>query len=187
MRFFPLVAALIIFSCNDKKQTTDDTMPAPPQDTLPNLTITPGADSVNKLLAGGPGNWRVVTDERSGWTKDALEYFVYTQRKINPNYPYITRGDYNCDGKQDVAVLVTDTTQTKLVFLYADGKTDWWSGDMMGAALKNFQKQDFGAMKDEEEVRVSLGCDAVEAEWFEKATQVIYFNGKKFQNVWTAD
>jgi hypothetical protein len=42
-------------------------------------------------------------------------------------------------------------------------------------------------MKDEEEVRVSLGCDAVEAEWFEKATQVIYFNGKKFQNVWTAD
>ena len=187
MRIFPLLVLLALLSCKDKKQTTDEQMPIPKGDTLPDLTLTPGADSINALLAKMPGGWKVVTDERSGWTADALEYFVYSHRKTAPDYPYITRGDYDCDGRPDVAALVTDTSATRLLFLFACGKTHWWEEDMMGAALKNMKKQDFGAMKDEEELRVSLPCDAVEAEWFEKAMQVIYFDGKKFQNVWTAD
>ena len=145
-------------------------------------------DSVNAVLATGPGGWQLVTDDRSGLTADYIEYFVESPRKANPEYPYLARGDYNCDDRQDLAVLAVDSSDAvKLVFLYGGGGQDWWTDDMLGAALKNFPRQNFGAMKDEEELNVSLPCDAVEAEWFEKAVQVIYWDGKKFTNVWTAD
>ena len=187
MRLIAFLLACCLLGCKDKKRTVETVPPAVQTDTLPDLTRTPGADSINTVLSGLPGQWKLVTDERSGWTNDALEYFVYTRRKTDPDYPYISRGDYNCDGQPDVAALVADSSRVKLAILYAGGKVEWWDEDMTGVALSNMKKQDFGAMKDEQELKVSLGCDAVEAEWFEKATQVIYFDGKKFQNVWTGD
>jgi len=191
MRINPAIFTLLFLACNQagKKETPVDTT-AINTDTIPNLSITPGAGSVNARLANEPGNWRLMTDSGSGWTKDALEYFVYPQRRADPDYPYISRGDYNCDGHSDLAALVTDGTgsQVKLLFIYGNSsRLDWWKEDMQGAALKNMKKQDFGAMRDEKEIRVSLQCDAVEAEWFEKATQVIFWNEKQYENVWTGD
>jgi hypothetical protein len=183
------VLSLLLFTllaCNNKGKPdipAKDTTAATPTDSLP-----PQRSGVNNLLSGQPGQWHVMTDAETGWTQDALEYFVYPQRKTDPDYPFITRGDYNCDGQPDMAALVTDSSRlVRLIFIYHDNKTAWWPEDMQGAALKNMKKQDFGAMKDEEEVRVSLPCDAVEAEWYEKATQVIYWDGKTFKNVWTGD
>jgi len=192
MRCLTVIFAILFFSCNQggkKDPVVKDPSPST-VDTLADLTHNPGADSINMILAVLPGKYHLVTDAESGWTMDALEYFVYPQRKKDPDYPYIVRGDYNCDGRPDIAALVTDSSakQVKLAFIYdGDTKINWWKEDMQGAALKNMVKQEFGAMRDEKELKVSLPCDAVEAEWFEKATQVIFWNGRKFENVWTAD
>ena len=187
MKFIALLLLCGLLGCKDKKRTVETPTPVVQTDTLPDLSRTPGLDSVNSLLSKLPGGWQLVTDSGSGWTRDALEYFVYTRRKTEPDYPYISRGDYNCDGQPDVAALVADSNDIRLAFLLSGEKMEWWTEDMRGAALSNMKKQDFVAMKDERELKVSLGCDAVEAEWFEKATQVIYWDGKKFQNVWTGD
>lgn len=184
--------AILLFSCNPggQKEPADRDSVQTSIDTLPDLTVNPGATAVNQVLGTQKGSWHLMTDAESGWTKDALEYFVYSKRKTDPDYPYISRGDYNCDGKPDIAAVVTDSTgkQVRLAFIYGDNNNvDWYVEDMTGAAIQNFPKKDFGAMKDEKEIRVSLQCDAVEAEWFEKATQVIYRKGNSFENVWTAD
>ncbi len=192
MRLITCSLLILLFSCNqaEKKEPAGRDSVQTSIDTLPDLTVNPGATAVNRVLETQQGNWHLMTDPESGWTKDALEYFVYPKRKTDPDYPYISRGDYNCDGKPDIAAVVTDssTKKVKLAFIYGDNnEVDWYSEDMAGAAIQNMTKQDFGAMKDEKEIRVSLNCDAVEAEWFEKATQVIYRKGKAFDNVWTAD
>jgi hypothetical protein len=109
---------------------------------------------------------------------------------VDPDYPYIAKGDYDCDSLPDWAVLVSDEQMmTRLAII--SGKTprrvEWWTEDMRGAAIRRFPRQVFGAMKDEEALQVDLPCDGVEAEWFEKATQVIYRDKNRWQQVWTAD
>lgn len=182
---------IILAACRSPNQKET---PAPARgsetDTLPNLSVNPGAFIVNRMLDSLGVAGRVTTDSISGWTKDALEYFVYPQRKEEPDYPYIIRGDFNCDEKEDIAALISDSSgNTRLAFLYRNPlRIDWWKEDVRGAALRTFSQREFGAMAaDDRELRVKLDCDAVEAVWFEKATQVIYREKNEWRRVWTAD
>jgi len=152
----------------------------------------PWIGAVNDLLKKlYSGKWHVVTDAESGWTKDVFDYFVAAERKKDADFPYLSRGDYDCDGKPDVAALVTDSTHKdfKLVFILDDWKKlVWWKEDVQGGAIKNLTKSEVVGFEDiEKEKKVQLKCDGVDITWFEKSSYVVYWNGKAFENVWTGD
>ncbi len=155
----------------------------------PNIPWTGAVnDQLKKLSAG---KWRVVSDAESGWAKDVFDYFVAPERKKDPDFPYITKGDYDCDGKPDVAALVTDATHKvfKLVFILDDGKKiELWKEDVQGAAIKNLTKSEVTGFEElEKEKKVQLKCDGVDVAWFETSSYVVYWNGRKFENIWTGD
>src|SRR4030095_1075090 len=121
------IALLLLVSCGQSDKKTSD---KDQKQTLTQLVIDTervnlptGVVEVNRMLnEKGEGKWHVVTDKETGWMPDVFDYFVVPERKKNPEYPFIARGDFNCDKKNDIAALVTDSAgkETRLVFFLGD-------------------------------------------------------------------
>ena len=108
---FPIIIAVVFFiSCgqNSSKKTEtsskdDSTKPAietiktlPREKDRPITYTTPDEEPVNEILKVKYGTeWHVLNDKEATWMKDAFDYFIVPKRKDNPNYPYITKGDFN--------------------------------------------------------------------------------------------
>lgn len=200
MRIPVFLLALVLFSCGqgpaDKKKNDADSAGKVTDTTdSRDFTIKDVGESIrfNSILRQkGSGQWHVVTDQESGWTKDVMDYFVVNERKNDPEFPYIAKGDYDCDGIRDIAALVTDSSNSKsmIVFLLKEGKEmRWWTEDVKGGAIANLPKTEvtgFGEDIDEEK-KVKMPCDGVNVVWFESASYVVYWNGSKFDRIGTSD
>ncbi len=113
-----LFVAILFVACgqnsSDKKTTNDTTNT--PDSTPPIVTkdtaqsgIVPGSAKVNEFLKKqNEPEWHVVTDKETGWMQDAFDYFFFPDRKNDPDFPFIAKGDYDCDGKKDSAAIVTN-------------------------------------------------------------------------------
>ena len=117
---------------------------------------------------------------------------VTPERKNDPDFPFVTRGDYDCDGKPDVAAIVTDSLhkEVRIVYILNDGnKISWWKEDVQGGAMKNLPKSEVSGFEnlDEKGKKIQMKCDGLEVAWFEKSSYVIYWDGKGFANIWTSD
>jgi len=200
MRTIIFTAAILLTACgqnSSEKKKDSDTTRTVTDTTIPPVVpghagIVPGAAKVNaKLTEAFGGKWHVITDKESGWMPDVFDYFVVPERKKDPDFPYIAHGDYDCDGKTDVAALVTDSLhkENKIVYILNEGKTfSWWKEDVLGAAIKNLPKSEVVGFEDaQKEKKVQMKCDGVEVAWFETSSYVIYRKGSGFDNVWTGD
>ncbi|MEI2737462.1 MAG: hypothetical protein V9F01_01605 [Chitinophagaceae bacterium] len=129
MRILMFIAAVSLLSCgqsssNKKKEavTGDSTKeiadtakvaPSVKEATLP--YTAPDEAAVNEALKAVYGNdWHVLNDQEAKWMKDAFDYFIVPKRKEEPNYPYITKGDFNGDSKPDMAAVVTDANKKRI-------------------------------------------------------------------------
>ncbi|MEO7984024.1 MAG: FG-GAP repeat protein [Bacteroidota bacterium] len=205
MRFLIFVAAISLWSCgqheadkkeevsnNDTSKTRPDTArttPVAKENPLP--TSSPDEVAVNEKLKASYGTkWHVLNDKEAKWMKDAFDYFIVPKRKKNPNYPYIAKGDFNGDGKQDMAAVVTDNNREnfRVAILLAPDKIQLWEEDIMiDAALSSTPRSTIEGMDGEKTKKVKLKGDGVNVEYFEKASFVLYWDKNSFKRIQTGD
>lgn len=148
---------------------------------------------VNGLLdAKFEGTWIVVTDSVAQWQPDIFDYFIVKGRKKDKEYPYIVKGDFNADGEKDVAALVKERKGNNYqlaIILRNVNKTEksdyhFWKEDIDLAAVELFPK---GEIMNPEASPVKMAGDGITVEFYEKASFVIYWDGKAFKRVYTGD
>lgn len=199
-----LILSIFLLSCKDKKNTR--TKVSGPTDTISRKSdsntvrktqpiaavySTPGEAEINTRLSVFFGaEWHVVNDKEATWMKDAFDYFIVPRRKTEPTYPYISFGDYTGDGLKDTAALVTDSAKTNyaVAILSAKVKPFLWTEDITDdAAISNMQKATVAVMDGEKTKSVKLKSDAVNIEYFETASFLIYFEKGKYKRLQTGD
>ncbi len=205
MRLLVFIAAISLLSCGQnstekKKETPKDDTAKIAVDTTkatlpvldnPPAYISPDQAAVNELLKASYGNeWHVMSDNEATWMKDAFEYFIVPKRKENPNYPYITKGDYNADGKEDMAASVIDSTKTayQIAIMLSADKIMFWKEDVLDdAAISTVPKSTIEGMDGEKTKKIKLKGDGINVEYFEKASFVLYWDKGSFKRIQTGD
>ncbi len=205
MRFIIIIAAVSFISCGQSssktKETADKKDSAKPSlvtvKTLPDtkdkpITYTaPDEEHVNEILKAKYGTeWHVLNDKDASWMKDAFDYFIVPKRKDNPNYPYITRGDYNGDGKADIAALVTNdkkNTYQIAIILGADNILFWKEDILEDAAISTVTKSEIEGMEQEKTKKVKLKGDGITIDYFERGSFVVYWDKTSFKRIQTGD
>ena len=201
MRILLFMATVLLLSCgqnnNEKKETVKtDTLiktvdTATHQARMPVGYTAPGEAAVNAALAAKFGKqWHVLNDQEAHWMKDAFDYFIVPKRKTEPNYPYITKGDFNADGKPDMAAVVSNNTKSKyrIAILVDTSKILFWDEDIMDdAAISTIPRSDIDGMDGEKTKKVKMKGDGINVEYFEKAAFVLYWDRSAFKRIQTAD
>ncbi len=208
MKFLFFISAVSLLSCGqnstkgkeevsktDTTKTAVDTAKTTPLvKEEPPVYTTPDEEAVNELLkAKFENKWHVVNDKEAKWMKDAFEYFIVPKRKENPNYPYITKGDFNGDGKADMAAVVTDSTRSSYQVAIILGPDDikFWDEDIMiDAALTTIAKSEVISIPNEgnEKVKkIKMKTDGINVEYFERASFVVYLDKDTFKRIQTGD
>ncbi len=201
MRILLFMATVWLLSCgqkNSKKKETvkTDTLikaadTATHQAQVPVGYTAPDEAVVNVALVAKFGNqWHVLNDQEAHWMKDAFDYFIVPKRKTEPNYPYITKGDFNADGKPDMAAVISDSTKSKyrIAILIDTSKILFWEEDIMDdAAISTIPKSDIDGMDGEKTKKVKMKGDGINVEYFEKAAFVLYWDRSVFKRIQTAD
>ncbi len=205
MRFLIFIVLISLLSCgqnsSSKKQEpqkedtiktqpdTAKTVPIVKEDPLP--YVAPDEAAVNEILKAEYGTkWHVLNDKEAKWIKDAFDYFIVPKRKDSPDYPYITKGDYNADGKQDMAATVTDSTKENfcIAIILAPDKIQLWDEDIMiDAAISSIPKSTIEGMDGEKTKKIKLKGDGINVEYFEKASFVLYWDKSSFKRIQTGD
>ncbi len=205
MRYSCCLLLLFLFSCGHLKQPgnsgnlpadtsgktadTFSTQPPPTRDSLPGPSAL--AASLNQWLkekSGGP--WQVADDATANWPKDEFDYFIAPKRKDQPDYPYIIKGDFNGDGKEDAAALVLNPAnrEYQLAIIESFGTESaaarFWKEDMDLSALSLYPKGDLDGINGE---KVKMKGDGITVEYYEKSSFVIYRSGTGYKRVWTGD
>jgi len=195
---------LLFISCNQNKNT-----PAPStlkKDTTAIVTGLPAKKSsaaaetglsqkVNDILQGSKEwkNWYVLNDQTARWISGQFEYFIQPKRKENPDYPYIAKGDFDNDKKPDVAALLTDSSRTnyQLVIISdidSSRKLNFWKEDIIeDAAISAIPAGDITGTEKGKIKKIKLAAEAIQVEYFEKASFIIYRSGKVFKRIQQGD
>ena len=201
MRVLIFTGAILFLSCGqNSSETKKEEVLADTKTTTPSsdagikdsvFYTTPDEAIVNGSLKARYGSkWHLLNDSEAKWMKDAFDYFIVARRKNDPNYPYIAKGDYNADGKQDTAAVVTDSLKTnyQLAILMGGGNNLLWKEDILeDAALSTIPKSEIDGMVGEKTKKIKMKGDGINVEYFEKAAFVLYWDKNNFKRIQTAD
>lgn len=208
MKLFYTSLFVLFVSCNSNSKT--DTNDGPDSSnvkdsniisknkTRADSTITPGsalAEKVNAVLRATRESaaWHVLNDKEARWISGQFEYFIAPKRKDNPDYPYIASGDFDGDNRQDLAAVVTDSTRVNYQLVIISDidnskKINYWKEDMLeDAAISTAPKGEIEGTVNEKVKKVKLNSEAIQVEYFEKASFIIYWNGKSFKRIQQGD
>jgi hypothetical protein len=195
------MSAFILLSCgqnssnenkekakNDTVKVSADTAKAIVKETA---HISPGEGIVNEAMKAKYGNkWHVLNDKEAKWMKDAFDYFIVPKRKEDPDYPYITKGDFNGDGRTDTAAVVTDDHKEnfRIAILVGPGQIELWEEDILiNAALTTVPKGMIEGGDIDHPKKIKMKGDGINVEYFEQASFVIYWNGNSFKKIQAGD
>lgn len=205
MRFIIIIAVVSLLACgqnspNVKEELQHDSTAKTYTDTvktstgikdIPPTYITPDEETVNQLLKATFGNsWYVMNDKEASWMKDAFDYFIVPKRKEIPNYPYIAKGDFNADGKEDMAAVVTDSLKSnyQIAIILAPDNILFWKEDVLeDAAISTVAKSIIDGIDGEKTKKIKLKGDGINIEYFEKASFVLYWDKVSFKRIQTGD
>lgn len=161
-------------------------------------TILPGsplAEKVNAILKlkKESTSWHVLNDKEARWISGQFEYFIVPKRKDNPDYPYIAAGDFDGDNRPDLAAVVTDSTRVNYQLIIisdidSSKKISYWKEDILeDAAISTAPKGKIEGTVNEKIMKIDLKSEAIHVEYFEKASFIIYWNGKSFKRIQQGD
>ena len=200
MKLSTIFCLIILISCNSRKSgqvtvskdSPDTRIDTPPPTTPPlHQIVSKETEQVNQLLAEqSGGTLAVLTDESAAWKKDDFDYFIAPKRKDNPDYPYLTKGDFNGDGQADMAALVKTKgkAEYQLAILLgqplSQDRIIYWKDDIEVCAISTYPKGELAGL---DQPSFKLESDAINVEYFERATLVIYWDGKAFRKTHTGD
>lgn len=195
-----ILCLFLLISCNSRKSgpsTGSNDTPGTGLDTTAPLprsvqpVISAETEQVNQVLAEkSGGTLAVLTDVDAGWKKEDFDYFIAPKRKDNPDYPYLTKGDFNGDGQADMTALVKtkDKAEYQLAILLGQplskDRIIFWKEDIDICAISTYPKGELAGM---DQPPFQLKADAINVEYFERATLVIYWDGKSFRKTHTGD
>lgn len=203
MKLFTCLLLSFLISCGQKNAKVKDQLPPadtvitkpdntsvkPPTDSLP--PVTGMENSINTLIKKKYGEqWIVVNDVTANWPKDVFDYFIKSKRKTEPDYPYIAKGDFNGDGKEDIAALINKTGskeyQVAIILDYNSPAPAFhlWKEDIDLTAVSLYPKGELGGINGE---KVKMKGDGVGIEYYETSSFVLYWTGSGFKRVWTGD
>jgi hypothetical protein len=204
MRLIIFISAFTILSCgqnsykekekplqNDPINKMTDTAKTNGQDSSivkDNITIAdlPDEATINSLLKTKfADKWHVLTDKEAGWDKNIYDNNIAEKKKKNPDFPYITKGDFDGDGKVDYAAMVTNYghTENKIAIITGPDNIVIWGEDYVGnGTLETFHKADLkGLDNDGNEKQVKMKGDGIRVIVFDVAGYTIYWNGSAFK------
>lgn len=205
MRLLIIFAAVSYISCGQNSSTIKETPPkgnttktsvdtgkiVPAVKDKPPMYTTPDEATVNEILTAKYGSeWHVLNDKEATWMKDAFDYFITPKRKEIPNYPYIAKGDYNADGREDIAAIVTNDLKSKYqiaIILKADNILFWKEDIQEDAAISAVPKSIIEGMEGEKIKKVKLKGDGINIEYFETASFIVYWDKTAFKRIQTGD
>jgi hypothetical protein len=206
MKLIGLPLLLLLASCGDKKANSksgeSDSVNKPhimgsaamprPGDSMEVNTPGPLTQLVNDSLNHiSKNNWHVLNDHLANWKKETFDYFIATKRLDIPDYPYACSGDFNGDGKTDYAAVTKEEgMQNYRIAIIQDGKIIYWDEDVLqNAALKTRTASELMEQTEEnpKPKKIVMKGDGIEVEYFEQASYVIYWDGKKFSKVQEGD
>lgn len=150
--------------------------------TRPKLSI----DHLPKLVRTKIGlSFEILNDKTAQWDDFTFKNFILPKRTKIPKYPYIVTGDFDGNGEVDHSVLVTNRERSnyKVVIFLDNGKSYNWEVESNNG-ISFFPKQNFSNYNEE---NANLKGDAVQVMQFESYAYLIYWNGKKFESISTAD
>lgn len=159
------------------------------------IPVSPMAEKINTILGSmnESAAWHVLNDKEARWISGQFEYFIAPKRKDNPDYPYIAAGDFDGDNRPDLAAVVTDSTRVNYQLIIisdidSNRKINYWKEDILeDAAISTAPKGDIEGTVNEKVKKVKLGSEAIHVEYFEKASFIIYWNGKSFKRIQQGD
>lgn len=195
-----LLVSLIIFSFSCGEHTSVSENANNSKDSLPtdsmgltNATNVTHEDSLtaslnNQLKTLFDGKFQLLTDEHAQWNKKDMDSIILPARQRDPYYPIIAKGDFNWDGKLDVAAIVKDTQNTifRVAILLNSNKAILWPQDVKGAGIEKYVSPDAKKLKGKGN-QVVLEGDGILVQSFKTTSYVIYWNGKEFDRAWTGD
>lgn len=208
MRFLIFISGILLLSCGQKsskgktapakedstKKAVDTVKPIPVVKAETPSYSTPDEGALNDALSAKYGTkWHVVNDKEAKWIKDAFDYFIIPKRKELPNYPYITKGDFNADSKTDMAAIVTDSTKSsyQIAIILGPDNIKFWDEDIaVDAALTTTSKSEVVTMKGEntEKVKkIKMKSDGINVEYFEQSSFVLYWDKASFKRIQIGD
>lgn len=208
MKLFYISLFAFLVSCNSNSKPGANNDPGSINDkdsntvsankTKTESTIIPGsplAEKINTILGSmnESAAWHVLNDKEARWISGQFEYFIAPKRKDHPDYPYIASGDFDGDKRPDLAAVVTDSTRVnyQLVIisdLDSGKKIKYWKEDIMeDAAISTAPKGYIEGTLNEKVKKVKLESEAIHVEYFEKASFIIYWDGKSFKRIQQGD
>ena len=186
MRLPIIIAAVSFISCGQSSSKTEEivakgdstkssivTVKSLPEVKDEPISYTaPDEEPVNEILKAKYGTeWHVLSDKEATWMKDAFDYFIVPKRKDSPNYPYITKGNFTGDGKDDITALVTNDKKSayQIAILLGTDNILFWKEDILeDAAISTFHKSYIEGMEHEKAKKVKLKGDGITIDYFEK-------------------
>ena len=206
MKLFYISFLALFVSCNDEKKTATNNGPVngtesniiSKKETQPDSIVVTNSllsAKINTILQTKEESttWHVLKDKEARWISGQFEYFIAPKRKDNPDYPYIAAGDFDGDKRQDLAAVVTDSTRINyqlVIISDADSskKINYWKEDILeDAAISTAPKGIIEGTVNEKIKKVKLAFEAVHVEYFEKASFIIYWDGKSFKRIQQGD
>ena len=198
MRPLILIAIPVLLSCG-RNSVDNESMPnasaiivSIPKDTVAKtgqqFYKAPDEAAVNGSLSKKFGDkWHVMNDREGKWIKDAFTTFIVPKRKENPNYPYITQGDFNDDGITDTAAVITDKNKKefRVAILLSNEEAQLWKEDVLiNAALSTAPKggaADAGTLDQPKKIKMLI--DGINVEYFNQSSFVVYKSGRAFKRI----
>jgi predicted nucleic acid-binding Zn ribbon protein len=143
---------------------------------------------VNKALSEKYGKtYCVVTDKDILYVKYYINEYLIPRRKNNKYYPYIVKGDFDGDGKTDIAAIVKQTndqlcglgTNTFLAVFWGDEKGIKVYKNQEVSAISLLKYED--VKKQFRRIPLKFRADAIVDEIWEKFDYLLYWNGYSFK------
>lgn len=208
MKLFYISLFILFVSCNtnskhgstDSDGTTSETdnnaiSKKEPRADSTIINRSPLAEKVNAILSSGNerASWHVLNDKEARWISGQFEYFIAPKRKVNPDYPYIASGDFDGDTRPDLAAIVTDSNRVNYQLaiisdIDSSKKLNYWKEDIMeDAAISTAPRGKIEGTVNEKVKKLELKSEAIHVEYFEKASFIIYWNGKSFKRIQQGD